>query len=229
MKMRIIMLLAILFIIVLLGGCGLMSREPSFREAALNHLEQRYGGSFEFYRDTGSSFNHPGERRMLFRRPSSDEDIFVSARRGDDGFEISDNYVAVKYREDTINFVKSIADEIFGSSAVFYTVPNRSFSQELTAESTFEEYIVKSPFSAFVTVSAENFDEQSVKVFATRFQEENVRATFNLMVLSADSEHLPETITHPEADGLRSQGDFSYWAFIRVNENEVVINRREAG
>jgi hypothetical protein len=222
-----ILLLTFLFGLFLTGGCVNMSNgEQSVRDAALSHLEQKYGGSFEFVSPFGASHVSPGVTEMLFKRQSSTDNILVSVNRENNDLEIRDNYLAVIYRQETTDFIKSIADELFVASVVFYEVTMFTLSPELTAESTFEEYIthIDSSIDAVVAVSSEGFNEQMVEAFAKRFQEKNIRATFNFVAIGSE---LLATITHPAVDTIIAQGGFDYFAVILVDGDGITINPRE--
>ena len=54
---------------------------------------------------------------------------------------VKDNYLAIQYQDDVRELFKQIADEVFGSSKIFYYAASRTISPELSADASFEEYI----------------------------------------------------------------------------------------
>ena len=70
-----------------------------------------------------------------------------------------DNYLAVKYCEETTDFLNQCANEVFGDAKVYYNVAKRALSPGLSADASFEEYLADEEgyISAYIAVRASSF------------------------------------------------------------------------
>ena len=177
-------------ILLIVSGC-MFFRTGNKRELAQNHLEQRYGGTFEFFSPFGVSYANPGVTEMLFRRESTIENILVQVRRLDDGtFEFRDNYFAVKFRQETENFIRSVASRVFNSEdiIVFYEVAKFTLSPNLSVNASFKEYITDSYslFSATIVIPSEVYNEELSERLVIYFEEANVHGYIRLIAVNED-------------------------------------------
>jgi hypothetical protein len=135
------------------------NNSKNMNELAVEYMEQKYGEKFE-------SFARPGGRLSnthdLFVRCESlpNQDISVQIenfRREDRVFR--DNYLAVKYYDDTLEFLSGCAKQAFGEAIVFYDVSNQTLSSELGADATFEEYLADTrvPIHILLEVKTSDF------------------------------------------------------------------------
>jgi len=178
----------ILFAILLLGGGCMLNRPPSMREAAQLHLEERYGGRFEFLMPFGVGHLGGALTPMLFTRYSETEDVLVVGRRTDDGFVFEDNYLAVKFRDEMTALIRDIANEVFGQTIVIYNVANQALSPDLPGNATFEEYSRdrRSNIVARIVLTDELFDESLMDKFVEKFQETGIRADIRFWLIDED-------------------------------------------
>lgn len=164
--MKRIFMVTVLFVVLSLGGTGCMKKEPTqenrrqnINDAALEYMEQKYGEKFEYVAPWGNSMT--GDHELIVTCESlADKDIIVkiSNYRSEDRV-FQDNYVAVKYYEETVGFLSQCANEVFGDSKVYYKVARRALSPELPADASFEEYFAdeKGDISADIAVRASSF------------------------------------------------------------------------
>jgi hypothetical protein len=159
-----------------LGGVGCMNSEisqsgMSRSELAIAHLEEKYGVEFEYVSPWGSTYAQGGVTKMVVVSESlPGEEIMVSVIPEGDGYIVRDNYLAVKYKEETRLFLLEKAEEIFGEAKVFYELSNSTNCETLSATLTFEEFIASSDITValrgYIIINEENFDskEQSYEL-----------------------------------------------------------------
>jgi hypothetical protein len=152
---------AVLFAALLLGGSGCMRKNPTqnINAVALAYMEQRYGEKFEYVAPWGNSMS--GTHELFVKCESLPEQKILvqieNYKKTDKVFR--DNYLAVEYREDTVAFFKNCVEQIFGEAKVFYDVATVGLSSELSANATFDEYFVDSSgfISIYIVVKASSF------------------------------------------------------------------------
>lgn len=144
-----------------LGKTVFAQKEPrqNINESALEYMEQKYGEKFEFVAPWGDSMT--GNHELIVSCESlPDKDIIVkiSNYRSEDKV-YQDNYVAVKYCEETAEFLGQCANEVYGDSKVYYSVARRALSPELPADASFEEYLAdeEAHIKADIVVKASSF------------------------------------------------------------------------
>jgi hypothetical protein len=239
--MKKIIITAVLFA-VLLGVTGCMSifsrrddvgsgnaqqQQVGVIDAGLAHMEERYGLPFEFSsRVDGTPFGNANVRRFLVTTPSLPDEIFVEAIATESGREFRDNFLAVKFRQDMYEKIKSVANGVFTETIVFYNVSRRALSPELPVDSTFEEYStdLRSGIIATVVVSENLFYEPLVATFAERFLDTNISATFRFVVLDEETINLLADMHIGEIIGQRK---YQYFAVIMIQDGEITIEPRE--
>ncbi|MDE5590689.1 MAG: hypothetical protein K2J60_16375 [Acetatifactor sp.] len=140
--MKHIFTVMILFVVLSLGGTGCTQKEPrqNSNDAALQYMEQKYGEKFEYVAPWGDSMT--GNHELLVSCESlTGKDILVKiSNYKSENRVFQDNYLAVKYCEETVGFLSQCANEVFGDSKIDYNVAKHALSPELPADASFEEY-----------------------------------------------------------------------------------------
>jgi hypothetical protein len=141
---------------------------PGTNEAALEYMENKYGEKFEYSAPWGNSMS--GTHEFLVTCKSlPDQKILVAVEnhtRNDKVF--LDNYLAVKYHDDTVDFLSDRANQVFGEATVFYDVAYHALSPGLPADAAFDEFLTDARLYliTFVEVKASDFasEEQAEKL-----------------------------------------------------------------
>lgn len=137
--------LLLLTTILYLGVCGCMSvgKKESFSvDACIENMNQKYGTKFEYiepiddHQPTASSLkiyvshvDYPGSR------------ILVTAMRKDEGIGYLDNFLVIKYAEETRKTLQEAADAVYGDCRVAYDTQNhRVLSDAFDASISFADY-----------------------------------------------------------------------------------------
>ncbi len=144
-----------------LGKTVFAQKEPrqNVNDSALEYMEQKYGEKFEYVAPWGDSMTGNHELIVSCESLAGKKIIVkVSNYRSEDRV-YQDNYVAVKYCEEFVEFLSQCANEVFGDSKIDYRVAKRALSPELPADASFEEYLAdESGFiSACIAVKASSF------------------------------------------------------------------------
>jgi len=147
---------AILIAVLLLGGYGCMKseRRMDINEMALSHMEQKYGEKFEHAAQYGNSMT--GTREFLATcksLPGQHVLVQIENYTGDDRI-FRDNYIAVKYLQDTIDFLHDCAVKVFGEANVYYVVNIDGLSPELSATAAFDEYLADDRVPLVILIEA---------------------------------------------------------------------------
>jgi len=216
-----------MFVILILGGCRAMNSEPrtDINEQALAHMTQRYGVTFEYAQAFGDSFSNtheffattdslPGQKILVQIENYRHEDrIFRS------------NYLAVKFLEETIDFLRECAMKVFTDAIVHFNVINDGLSPDLVPNASFCEYLADTrvPLGIFIEVKESNFssDEQLMEV-AERIASRVGR--FHLTVVVVDDNSYGES----DRDALFRQvalRQFVYAARIDNLDSRIQIER----
>jgi len=112
-----------------------------YNQLALEHLEKKYGEPFAYAAPYGDSMT--GTREFLVTCDSlPGQRILVQIEnfRENDRI-IRDNYLAVKYQDQTADYLKTCMTAACPDVNVFYEAPKDGQSPELGADASFEEYL----------------------------------------------------------------------------------------
>lgn len=161
----------ILLTAVIVGGTGCMrtkqiiTNEPksNANELALAYMEEKYGESFTFLAPWGNSMS--GNREILVTCESLPEEqilVQVENYKTDEAI-YRDNYLAVKYQDEVIDFFKTTAAEFFGDINVFYTPSKQCVSADLPADAAFTAFYADSStiIPVMLEISASRFSDAS--------------------------------------------------------------------
>lgn len=169
--MKRIMIVTILLAVLSSGMTGCMQKEPRRQkssEAALEYMEQKYGEEFEFVQPWGNSMSGNHELIVTCESLAGERILVKISNYKDEDRVFQDNYLAVKYHEETVDFLSQCANEVFGDSKVYYDVAKIALSADLSADASFEEYFAdeEGQISAYIAVRASSFtaEEQAEKV-----------------------------------------------------------------
>lgn len=118
--------------------------DPSVTEQALVYMEEKYGEVFTFAAPWGDSTR--GTREILVTCESiPGQRILVQVENFREEDKIfRDNYLAVKYREQTVEFFRSCAGDFYTDVNIHYDVRPDGQSGELSAQASFEEVMADS-------------------------------------------------------------------------------------
>ncbi len=134
--------------------------EPSAAQLALTYMEQKYGEPFTYVSPWGNTLT--GTYQCIAScasLPDAQVVVQVENVRTPEQRVFCDNFPAVKYGRQTVDFLQSCADETFGRARVHYEVAAEALSPDLPGDVSFEDYLADTrvPLVVMVEVSAGDF------------------------------------------------------------------------
>lgn len=146
------------FVILALAGC---SSGPSSNDLAIQYMEEKYGESFTYASAWGNSLY--GNHELLVSCDSLPELVLVEIEdyRSEDRV-FRDNYLAVKYADQTQQFIQDSANAVFGYAKVHYHVTRTGLSETLPTNVSFEEYLAdqRAELLPLIEVPQSNFSSR---------------------------------------------------------------------
>lgn len=143
----------------------IITNEPksNANELALAYMEEKYGESFTFLAPWGNSMS--GNREILVTCESLPEEqilVQVENYKTDEAI-YRDNYLAVKYQDEVIDFFKTTAAEFFGDINVFYTPSKQCVSADLPEDAAFTAFYADAStiIPVMLEISASRFSDAS--------------------------------------------------------------------
>lgn len=165
---------------------GQSGENPRINEIALAYMEEKYGEVFTYAGPTGDSLS--GTHALLVRCDSLPEAVIVQVenyRQEDKVF--LDNFLAVKYKQETINFLQGHADTVLGEANVFYEP--RRLGSDLPADTDFTGFLASEqiPLLFNVEMKASSFrDRSQMEAMAEAVAQECTRFQLLIVVLEDD-------------------------------------------
>ena len=167
---------------------GSANHSKDVNTLALEYLEEKYGEPFEYSAPAGDSMT--GTRSFLARCDSLPEAVFVEVEnyREDDRVFL-DNYIAVKYKQETVDFLRDCAVSEFGEANVFYEVKQSGLSASLPADAGFTDFLSDGgvPLIATIEVKDDGTDYKgAAEKMAQRIAETGAQFRVILAVVAPD-------------------------------------------
>lgn len=108
----------------------------------LSYMNEKYNSEFTYIEDDRADQTAKTLKIFVQNESYPDGNIFVEEELTNDGIRFHDNYIAVKYQQETKELLEEIASGQFGECRVIYTA-NASLFQpdEYDNSTTFEEFI----------------------------------------------------------------------------------------
>ena len=233
--MKRILISVALFAVILLGETGCVqnnsaqdSSAQNINNVALEYMEQKYGEKFEYVAPWGNSLS--GTHELIVSCTSlPGYEIVVQVenyKQADKVFR--DNYLAVKYQQETTEFLQRHAEEVFGQAIVLYEPSKDSQSESLSATAAYQEYLAdtRTAIMPSIVVKRSCFtDKEQALQLARLISGSGVRYLMSLMVIS-DADY--------ESGNWSSLGEFlankyeTFTATIGNSNSEIEISWIEA-
>lgn len=108
----------------------------------LEYMNNKYGEEFTFVEENPQRQATYRSLEILVKTDSyPGKKILVVEETGSDYKKFHDNYVAVKYEQQTADLLNDIASQVYGECRVIYTVYNNFLPDSFDGTTTFSEYI----------------------------------------------------------------------------------------
>jgi hypothetical protein len=127
-----------------LSGCSIFSRKPAYSiQDAIAYMENRYDDTFTYLEDyddhqpTGGSYD-----LYLKSKKFPDQKVYLRIIRSGDGFRYVDNYIAVKYYDETRDAIEEIATSVYESNfnLLCEPGPSKAMSSEHDPDMSLQEF-----------------------------------------------------------------------------------------
>ena len=140
-----------LFGIILAGAFGCTMNKNAIYQKMVSYISNKYNDSFEFVTSYGG---RPGSSfHSIYVKSKQYPNAFISVScnevNGDDVF--FDNYLAVKYEEQTRELLNNIMNGYGTEILLFYNAGNYAYTENGTENTTFEEFIREKTSSIIFT------------------------------------------------------------------------------
>jgi len=117
------------------------SSAQNINNIALEYMEQKYGEKFEYVSPWGNSMSGTHELIVsCVSMPGQEIVVQVENYKKDDKV-FRDNFLAVKYQQQSTEFFKECAVDVFGEATAFFTPTKNGLSTELSVDSSLEQYL----------------------------------------------------------------------------------------
>jgi hypothetical protein len=208
---------------VLLGGCTTMEIQQSnqsLREEILAHLQEKYGEEFIYVGPWGTTFS-PGKQMIVATADKPERHIIVDA--ADDGSIVRDNYLAMKFENETRAVFTEIAARVFGEVRLFYTPPTASQSIDISPDASLELFLADTEawHPVLVVVSKNHFVSKEQAQEAAQ-QYAATGGYFFLTVLVVENDAYENDELEQFNDRI-TQNNFIHCAIIDISENGTDI------
>lgn len=193
--MKNILLALLIFAAVTVSGIGCSlnnNDEVNVNELALEYMEQRYGEKFEYAAPAGMSYT--GTRTFLATCDSfGDRRILVQITdfRDEEKRKIVDNYIAVKYEKEVENFFKNAADDVFGSSKVFYAASGRALSPDLPAGASLDDFYNcrEGLISAVIALKESDYkNSEQISLLSDKIADKFLCEELSILIIAVDND-----------------------------------------
>lgn len=168
--LRILGAFFLLFIAFVTGEFSLLKRRKNKLsvKACLSYMKNKYGIEFKPIEDKDAELTFSMLKFSVETEGYPGEKIAVMEERLNNGDTLlfHDNFIAVKYRQETKNMAEKLAFDVFEKCRVLYNVDDRCLPDEFGEETTFEEFISRRASHLSIDVllppehSAENKEEE---------------------------------------------------------------------
>lgn len=124
-----LLFLSVLMCFSVLTGCGASEAE----QAAMDKMSADYSDTFSYEKREGDGF--------LVKSDALDADVYVE--QADDG-EYHDNYLAVKYEDETKSYIEDCVAQFYDNAIVHFEAPQTGLTGGLSADADFASYMADS-------------------------------------------------------------------------------------
>lgn len=198
---------------------------PKTNDLALAYMEEKYGEVFTYAAPWGSSYS--GTREFLATcesLPGKTVLVQVADFKGENPV-YRDNFLAVKYQEDTAAYFLNKAEAVFGQVNVFYEASKYSLTGQLAQEPSFEAFLMDAGTVIDVLVEVSGaVTRQEVEDLTASLGESGGQITLTLVAVTEDTFG---TRTRKELNALAYRGEAAFTAAIRTRDGSFIIDWQE--
>lgn len=195
MQQRLISIFLIVVLMIGANGCMGIGR-ISIVDKMIAYMNEKYPDDVFVYKEPfGGGAGISTKKIIVSSEKYPDADIYVMCVKNEDGtYKYSDNYLGVKYNDQTVEMIKDILTTAFGTDFFLsYNVSMYGHPQEYSADTTFEEYIDDAASDiGFLAVIGDSYQisnkEELVSQLEKLFSEKGMCCNFSVIYFDNSSE-----------------------------------------
>lgn len=198
-----------------------ISSDEKVNDLALKYLEEKYEEKFEYSSPAGISMS--GTRSFYATCASLGEEsvlVQIDNYKDKENRVFRDNYLAVKYRSRTSEFLEECASEKFSQAKVFLNIGFMALSPDIPASASFEDYLADSDcyLSVLIGVKQSDFtNREQLSTAASAISNAcGGRSLSILIIVVKDSEF--ETLDEKALEEKSMKDDFVICAELTRND-----------
>ena len=166
--------IAVVSLVVFGTLCATGCAKEDVTQDIITHMEIKYNDSFEYKEPFGGGAHKEDLQMLLSSKEYPDEDVWVSYYEVDGQPVIEDNYLCVKFKQNTIDALTAAANNVIDDDFVLhYEVRPLVYTEGSSGAMSFEEFIQEptSHITFRVAVNSGNIDENYKKNIETKLEE----------------------------------------------------------
>lgn len=232
-KYKVSILFSLIFSLFFVTGCSHFAastptdplEQPlNINELALAYMENKYGESFTYLAPWGNSMS--GNREILVTCESfPNEPILVQVENFKSANKVyRDNFHAVKFQNDVVDYFEAIACDYFGTVNVFHTPSKIALSSGLSADTDFETYYSNpsTVVSVLIEIKSSNFiDSSDLEDYMKNISDTHGLVTISFVVVNDD---IFGSMGRDELNDLVAQGNVIFSAHGEVTDGIIEID-----
>ena len=197
---------------------------PSITEQALSYLQEKYAEEFTYAAPWGSSMS--GSREFLATCSSlPGQTILVRIADFDsDDKTFSDNYLAVKYQQDTIRYFEDRACEFFTEARAFHEAGTNSLSAVLGAGTALDDYLMDASTEITIMVEVKASTVRSADQVQAMIDTLPMTSGKIMLTLVAVDDELYGTLDRSGLNILMSRGEDYYSLYVEISDGAARID-----
>ena len=195
-------------------------------ELGISYMEEKYGEHFVFAASAGDSMT--GTRQFFVTGDSMpNQRIMVEIENfRTDNKVFRDNYLAVKYQDETIEFIRSIASQYYSNFNVYYKASSVCQSVDLSADASFEEYLAdgRAELIVMMELKASEFTSRdTLQNIVDKITDSCKNMTLTVIVVD---DNIFDTLDRDGLNNRIAHRDYVALAKVYINHDEVKIDWR---
>ena len=218
-------------LVIVVWGMSATSKENSDKEEPKNanelgisYMEEKYGEHFVFHAPAGDSMT--GTRQFFVTSDSMpNQQIMVEIENfRTDNKIFRDNYLSIKYQDETIEFLRSNVSDYYSNFNIYYEASSACQSAGLSANASFEEYLSdnRAELNVMIELKASEFiGTESLKNIVDKITDFCNNMTLTVIVVD---DNIFGTLGRKGLNNRIAHRDYVAMAKVYIDQDGVEIN-----
>ncbi len=156
-----------------MGVSGCMKIKESPADKMVKYINEKYDDTFEYVKPYGGYLGSKTKKIIVSSEKYPGYNVYVSYTKSDGQETFSDNYLCVKFYEQTYNYLKDTYQSAFGENIyLYYDFAVSARPKNSSDETTFEEFIAApSSMVTYMVIIPYAFEESEKDEIAETIKE----------------------------------------------------------